>query len=194
MLHDLTDQGSQRQAVRQFIPMETPIQQIVECRVTTGETTLLPDGAERTLATAKVYINVLALTEEHTLETVSYAMSVTCDLPSVRGETYRCRCAAAGEGLASPVSGGIEVRFELLFHYLFAANKTVESVSVVRPGPQEDREGNRPSLRIRMAEAGERLWDIAKCCSSTVADIQAANGTAEETLEKRTMLLIPKSR
>ena len=193
-LHDLSDQGSQRQAVRQFIPMETPVQQVVECRVTTGETTILPDGSERILATAKVYANVLALTEDHTMQTVSYAMSVTCDLPAAQGDTRRCRCAVAGEGLASPVSGGIEVRFELLFHYLFTASKTVDSVSVVRPGRQEDRAGNRPSLRIRVAEAGERLWDIAKACSAAVADIQAANGIAGETLEKRTMLLIPKSR
>lgn len=193
-LHDLTDQGTQRQSVRQFIPMEIPVQQVVECRVTTGETALLPDGEGKTLATAKVYANVLVLTEEHTLQAVSYAMSVTCDLPAARGEGRRCRCAAAGEGLASPVSGGIEVRFELLFHYLFTAGKTVESVAAVRPVRPEDCAGSRPSLRIRMAEAGERLWDIAKCCSSTVADIQAASGMAGETLEKRAMLLIPKSR
>ena len=194
MLHDLKEQGNCRQAVRQFIPIEWPVRQVVECRITAGETTLLPDGPDKTLATAKVYVNVLFLTEEQTVRAVSYVLSGTGDLPAARGEHCRCKCVAAGEGTASPVSGGIEVRCELLFHYLFTAGKPAESVSVVRPGRQEECSAGRPSLRIRMAETGERLWDIAKCCASTVEDIRAANETAGETLERRTMLLIPKSR
>ena len=59
----------------------------------------------------------------------------------------------------------------------------IELGDVKKPDP------NRPSLILRRTE-GERLWDIAKACGTTVQSICLANGLTDEP-ESGRMLLIP---
>ena len=59
----------------------------------------------------------------------------------------------------------------------------IELGDVKKPDP------NRPSLILRRTE-GERLWDIAKICGTTVRDICRTNGLTDEP-EAGRLLLIP---
>ena len=191
-LHRLLEQGTQRQMVRQFCPSQRGVKQVVECRAAVGETNVVPDGETSGMATAKVYVSILFYSEEDTLHSAAFTVSANCGIPGFKGVKCTCGCTLAGECLASAVSGGFEVRFEALFSYLYVQNVEADTVAVVRPGQRIEGDGPRPSLKIRAAEAGERLWDIAKSCDSTVADICAANDLVGETLTKGMLLLVPR--
>ena len=66
-------------------------------------------------------------------------------------------------------------------------------VTDVKPGAVQE-SGPRPSVVIRRMERGEALWDIAKSCGSTVADICSANTLPGEDADAGTLLLIPARR
>ena len=104
------------------------------------------------------------------------------------------RCLLVGEPSATPVTGGLEVRFEAEFIYLITQEQEAYLVAAARPGPAEENQCERPSVVIRMVGEGERLWDIAKCCASTVDNIQAVNAIGSGDAPSGTLLLIPKCR
>lgn len=193
-LSTLVDQGARRQIARQFCQSAVPAKQVIECRLTIGEVTQVPAGEGNVMITAKAYADVLFLSEEDTLCSMSYTIPATCELPVPADCKCTCHCQLAGELGATPVTGGLEVRFEAEFHYLVVRTNELVCVSAVRPGQAEECECERPSVIIRMVGEGERLWDIAKCCGSTVSDIQAANAMSCEDVSFGTLLLIPKCR
>ena len=47
------------------------------------------------------------------------------------------------------------------------------------------------ALRICYAEAGDRVWDIAKTYSTSMDAVMKENGLEDEVLPAHTMLLIP---
>ena len=55
-------------------------------------------------------------------------------------------------------------------------------------------EGERPSIVLRMAQHGERLWDIAKAYGTTISDIVSANELEETETTEDKLLLIPRKR
>ena len=83
--------------------------------------------------------------------------------------------------------------FEAEFGWTVTREEQVSVVSGVQPSAVEDT-GPRPSVVIRRVERGEALWDIAKSCGSTVADICSANSLPEESAAVGTLLLIPARR
>jgi hypothetical protein len=91
------------------------------------------------------------------------------------------------------VTDGTEVRFELEFSYLVVQKYPARFVSAVRPGQPNESGVERPSVIVRRAEQGERLWDIAKYSGATIADIQAVNGISSDETPGGAILLIPKS-
>lgn len=193
-LSPLVEQGSRRQIARQFCQCGIPAKQVVECRLTIGEVSQVPSGEAASMVTAKAYADVLYLSEDDELCAVSYTVPASCELPVAQGGKCLVRCHLVGEPSATPVTGGLEVRFEAEFIYLITREDVAYFVSSARPGPAEEVSCERPSVVIRVVGDGERLWDIAKCCRSTVADIQAANAIGCEDAPSGTLLLIPKCR
>ena len=98
------------------------------------------------------------------------------------------------DAMAVPVTGGIEVRFEVEFTSFVPLREPCRYVSNVRVMPMPDGGGSRPSVILRTVGAGESLWDIAKAYQSTAADIAAANELEDEQIPTGTMLLIPRQR
>lgn len=78
-------------------------------------------------------------------------------------------------------------------HYALQMSASVKQempmISELELGPVQEKDPSRPSL-VLCRPNGESLWDMAKRCGSTVADIRDANVRAEELQENR-MLLIP---
>ena len=190
----LVEQGSRRQIARQFCQSAIPAKQVVECRLTVGEVTQVPSGEGISMVTAKTYADVLYLSEDDALCAVSYTVPASCELPVSQGGKCLVRCLLVGEPSATPVTGGLEVRFEAEFIYLITQEQEAYFVSAARPGPAEENQCERPSVVIRMVGEGERLWDIAKCCASTVDNIQAVNAIGSGDAPSGTLLLIPKCR
>ena len=187
----LGEQGSRRQITRQFCPTDAPAQRVIDCGLAMGEAAIAPAGEGGCTATARAYVDILFAGEDGSLHAASFAIPASCALPAPRG--CRCRCAPVGEVSAMPVAGGLEVRFETEFTYLATQPLAAGCVCAVAPGQQEAEEGRRPSVILRMLGQGERLWDVAKCCGSTVADIKAANGLTGEDAQG-TLLLVPSCR
>lgn len=194
VLGPLVDQGSRRQIVRQFCQSAVSAKQVVECRLAVGEISRVPSGENNSVVTAKAYADVLYLDEDDALCAVSYTVPASCELPVPEGTRCQCRCMPVGEPTATPVTGGLEVRFEAEFTYLVTREEEVSFVSAVKPGQAIEGVCERPSVVIRMVGEGERLWDIAKCCGSTVENILAANAMGCEDAPCGTLLLIPKCR
>lgn len=190
----LVDQGSRRQIARQFCESAIAAKQVIECRLSIGELTQEPAGEGNVAVTAKAYADVLYLSEDDALCAGSYTIPAVCELPVPAGSKCVCRCRPVGEVAATPVTDGLEVRFEAEFSFQLTQIREVSCVSAIRPGQGEGGECERPSVIIRMVGEGERLWDIAKCCGSTVADIKAANAMSADEAACGTLLLIPKCR
>jgi hypothetical protein len=152
-------------------------------------------AGENTVAvSAATYADLLYLSEDDTLCAASYQIPVSCEIPVPEGCRCLCRCRLSDEATATPVTDGTEVRFELEFTYLVVRRYPVRSVSSVRPGEPDDAAVERPSVIVRMAGEGEKLWDIAKYSGSTIADIQAVNGISADEAPCGSILLIPKCR
>ena len=69
------------------------------------------------------------------------------------------------------------------------------AISSARLGEERAKpDGTQPSVVLRMAAPGERLWDIAKAYGTTTEEITQANELEEGCLPTGRMLLIPRVR
>jgi len=189
----LVEQGSRRGLARQFCECAVPAKQVIDCQVSVGEIEKSPAGESACTLTAKTNVRVLYLSEDDSLCAAAFSVPASCEVPAVEEGRYTCRCIPIGEVTATPVTGGLEVRFEAEFPYLITKREEASFVCSVTPGEEDEGGGERPSVVIRVVGEGERLWDIAKCCGSTMADIQAANAMESAEAPCGALLLIPKS-
>ena len=92
-------------------------------------------------------------------------------------------------------AGGGEARFSLDFHCRVLELQTVAAVTQAQTGEERHHSGSeQPSVVLRLAAPGERLWDIAKSYGTTRKEIRLANGLESDEAPEHTMLLIPKVR
>ena len=193
-LTEQESQGNRRQLVRQLCPCSVPAKLVADCALEIGEISQLLAGEGAAMLTAKCYLDALCIGEDDHCFTVSYAIPAALELPVPAECQCICRCCLMGEVSAVPVAGGLEVRFEVEFSYMTVTHREISFVTSVRQEQMEQNPVERPSIVVRMVGTGERLWDIAKCCGSTVEDIQAANVLTGGEAPVGTLLLIPKSR
>lgn len=184
---------SRRQIVRQQCPWDAPVRMVIDCALEIGEISQTPTAEQGVMLTAKCCVDVLCLLEDDSLVGAAYTIPAELELPLPRESRCVCRCVPAGEVTAVPVSGGIEVRFEVEFctELYTASTATFAAAAKVLP---ETNQPDRPSVVVRLVGEGEALWDIAKACGSTVSDICGANLLSDEAVPPGTLLLIPKSR
>lgn len=193
VLSRLLDAGVQRQQVRQLCESGLPVKSVVECSLSIGRLTRT-EGENGVGAAAGVLVSVLFYSEDDALCAAAYPIQAEAALGTQRDAVVRCGCRSAGNLAATPVTGGMEVRFDLEFPYLVLGQETCPMVTGVRPLPAEEGGGPKPSVILRVVGEKEPLWDIAKACSSTVADIMTANELDSDSAPAGKLLLIPKQR
>lgn len=193
VLNRLLDAGAQRQSVRQLCESGLPVKTVVDCSLSVGRLTRT-EGENGVTIAAGTLVSILFLSEDDALCAASYPIQAETVLPVEKDAAVRCGCRSAGNLTATPVTGGIEVRFDLEFPYLALGRDTCPMVSGLRPLPVEEGGGLKPSVILRVVGENEPLWDIAKGCSSTVADIIAANELENDSAPAGKLLLIPKRR
>lgn len=187
------ERNSRRETARKFCESGIPAKQILNCSVSLGQLTSQKKehGAQyRTDAT----VDILYLSEDDALCGVSYIVPLSCEIDFTSDQSCSCQCRPAGEALAVPVTGGIEVRLEGEFCWQLVKMENRACVTSVKKGTVDVRMEQRPSVVIRMVGKDESLWDIAKACGSTIQDICTANMLSTENAECGTMLLIPINR
>lgn len=140
----------------------------------------------------QIRVRVLYLDEEEQLRCVSRILSTSARVEASDGTSCRCRCVSPGDVYASPAAGGIEVRLSIPFNILLTAKATVPVITQAQPGQiNADCTRTRPSVVLRAAAPGEKLWDIAKAYSTTCEQIRKANAMDTDELPLGQMLLIP---
>lgn len=184
---------NRRQVVRQQCQLDTAVRMVTDCALEIGEISQTPMAEQGVMLTANCCVNVLCLLEDDSLFGASYTIPAVLELPLPRESQCVCRCVPTGEVTAVPITGGIEVRFEVEFCTEIYAAATASFTASARVLP-ETTQPNRPSVVVRLVGEGERLWDIAKACGSTVSDICGANLLTDEEVSPGTRILIPKSR
>ena len=184
------DRGVRSQSVREVLETPDGIREIVDCRLAMGSITRTQEPRKQ-IFTVQSEVQILYLDEGGTLFASQYPIEVSCAFDLPEDSLCLCRCEKVGDIYASPVAGGVEVRFSVDFSYCAMEQKDIMLLTDLLPGEREERTGDQPSLVLRTLEQGERLWDVAKAYGTTVADIISANELPEEAAADGKLLLIP---
>lgn len=191
-LCSMAERSGRREMGRKLCEIGIPAKQVLDCFVAVSSIAGAPveGGME---FSAQFNAVILYLSEDGALCGAETTIPVSCRVELPEGCSCTCRCRPMGEATAVPVTGGLEVRFEAEFLWTTMQEQQVNCVTEIRPGVTQAAE-TRPSVVIRRVEEGEALWDIAKSCGSTVADICGANGLTTQEAAGGTLLLIPTRR
>ena len=187
------EDGERIVPVREQLESTTLVRGIVHHWSELGAVHVKSEGGQ-TVLTAEVGMTVMYLDDGDELQSVHKTLSLSSRLDCA-GTLCRCWCASPKEVFVTPASGGMEVRFALEFHYLVMLEKQVSAILAASvAGERTSGEGAQPSVVLRMAAPGERLWDIAKLYGTTAEEIVQANELQEDDLPHGKMLLIPRVR
>lgn len=140
-------------------------------------------------------LHALYLTEDDRILSAERSAEVVLPCPET-GEQIRCT-AACGDGASSVLTGdGILVRIPVDFQLIPRKNRVIRCVCAANLDETAKIDpALQPSLILKKKKREECLWDLAKCCGSTVRDILAANEcVCENDIPEDRMLLIPKRR
>ena len=188
----MAERSGRRETARKLCESGIPARQVLDCAVALTSMASAPvDGGVE--FTAQATAAVLYLSEDGALCGVDVDIPVTCRTELPADCTCSCTCRPMGEAAAVPVTGGLEVRFEVEFSWTILREEQVNCVTELKPSAIQE-SGARPSVVIRRVERGEALWDIAKACGSTVEDICGANGLTAGEAAEGALLLIPAKR
>ena len=188
----MAERSTRRESARKLCESGIPAKQVLDCGVAVTSMASAPveGGME---FTAQAIASILYLSEDDALCGVDVDIPVTCRAELPADGSCSCACRPIGEAIAVPVTGGLEVRFEAEFAWMAMREEQVSFVTDLKPSTVQT-DGVRPSVIIRRVEWGEELWDIAKSCGSTVADICSANSLPSGEAPMGTLLLIPAKR
>lgn len=192
-LNNLVEQNTRRQTNREIIELGMMARSVLDASVNVGAVNQSRENG-RTVFTAEAIVNVLFQTEENESHAVTRQVNIPCSVDLPEGCICSCQSKCPGEVFATPTAGGIEVRFDLDFHYLALSGKRVVGVSGVKVGENIVRDNSKePSIVLRVV-GQERLWDIAKTYHTTTADIMQANELEDGNALGGKLLLIPRKR
>lgn len=92
----------------------------------------------------------------------------------------------------SIVPGGIDIRCDCMVSAIVFSVDSENVVADMSLDETKPREIKQKTLTLYFADGGESLWNIAKRYNTSVEAIKRENNLEEDTLQERSMLLIPK--
>ena len=193
-LTQLVDRSVRTQSVRELLETAAPAHSAVDCWLSLGQVEQQREG-DGVNVTAQIQLTALYLNDEGQLQSVQRAAQAVCRVECPQEAECRVRCRWSGEMFAALAAGGVEVRCSLDFFCTVLARQSVTMAVRGELGEKRAAEaGEQPSVVLRLAAPGERLWDIAKAYGTTREEIRLANGLEEDETSEHTMLLIPRVR
>lgn len=193
-LEELVERGVRRETVREVVETGVEVGTVCDVWAAVGRLSQSREGPRLKLE-AEAEVLALCRTADGTLETVSRRFTVRCPLELEEGCPCVWVCREGQELQASPVAGGLELRFSLDFRYLAKRVRQVRVLSAARLDQEKLRDrADQPSIVLRLAGPGEALWDVAKAYATTERDICQANGLEDGVLPAGQLLLIPRKR
>lgn len=191
LFHTVEEQGTRTVPVRELVECTTMVHTVVDCWADLEGVHAAMEG-KQTVLNAQVQVCVLYLDDGDELQSAHKTITVPCRVDNASGMDCRFWCAQPCELFAAPAAGGVEVRFSLDFHFSLYQDQRRNFITSATLGAERQKvDGERPSVVLRMAAPGERLWDIAKIYGTTTDEIISANGLEEGALPAGRMLLIP---
>lgn len=194
MFHKTVERGERTVPVRELVESSAMVHTVVHCWADLESVRAAMERGQ-TVLTADVQVCALYLDDGDELQSAHKTIAVSCRIDNVAGNNCRFWCAQPGELFAAPAAGGIEARFSMEFHFSLCQDLHCNVITSAALGEERQRgEGGRPSVVLRLAAPGERLWDIAKIYGTTTDEILKANDMEEGALPQGKMLLIPSAR
>ena len=184
---NLLERYTKPQSMRELLETEVQAKSVVDAAVRVCRTGVTGTSVETQLQAQVMYVD-----ERDRVYSVSRTILVSGQLELPEGAQCRMTCSCPGEVFTAVTAGGIEIRFNLEVSGCVTRRNSVLSVTSARwteHGP--DARSARPSVVMRAAMPGEKLWDIAKAYRTTTRQICQANEMEQENLPSGKMLLIP---
>jgi len=85
----------------------------------------------------------------------------------------------------------LEVRVDILLTCQWVESQSISCLTKISADESVAYPPRRTALKLYYADEGESLWEIAKCCRTSVESIMAENNLDEDVLVKNCMLIIP---
>ena len=178
-----------RETVRELMETSSPIREVISISAS------VPQAIPQENAVAcKVCVRGIYRDEEGNISSVCRSYAVDSPLQSLPNMEVRVLSAACPEALASPVSGGVEIRVPVDIRVALTETRELRTVLAIRLADEMRIRDSRPSLVIRRAAQGETLWSLAKRGGSTMECIRRVNALEDESITPGRVLLIPKGR
>ena len=136
-----------------------------------------------------VTFQVLYYDTEGNLQSASADWSGHWQMPAGENCSAHLSVSCPRQCTANGGNGQIHITDTLLVHVQTVADQSLDMVTALEVGECIPLDPNRPSVILRKP-ADQSLWELAKCCGSTVEAISQANHLAGE-LDPDKMLLIP---
>lgn len=193
-LRQLAESGTLPVTMRELVEAPSQIRRVVDCHVMMGQCSAAEEEG-RTVLTAPVTVCALCQDENDAFLTVSSSFPAVCRLEQPSGCLITAACELAGEAYATPAAGGLEARLPVRFRYTVTSAKQIAVVADISLDEEKPCcTDGMPSLVLRPVLDGEKLWDVAKSCRTTVEELVKANELAEGEPVCGRMLLIPMRR
>lgn len=194
VFHSLRETGENRKSRRESMETAVLPKSVLDTYILTGAVAQMQEGEEKVFS-VDTQVFVLYLGEDNQIYTTSLRTAVEERVVMDPQKVCMCRAVCPGEIFATPTSVGIEVRYPVDFLFETLTDVKMAGVWDVTLEEREQQE-TRPSVVLRMTEAGEQIWNLAKQYDSTVEEICAANHLEgqEAELPAGRLLLIPHRR
>ncbi|GHU91230.1 hypothetical protein FACS1894202_12310 [Clostridia bacterium] len=147
--------------------------------------------------TAQAHVSVLYIADDGGYATGAFTLPVESEAFETPYDPNGSVAAAyvSGDVFSGLSSDGLEVRFNVAFEGYRCDDRYMTVIDDVKGDWENPREGGGASVTLRRVREGERLWEIAKSCGASSADILAANSLTDGAEpDAGTLLLIPRSR
>lgn len=193
-LHGITEQASNRCAVRSVLELDEPIRDICDVNAWVGAVSLHTEG-DLTICKAEASVTIIYWNDQGNLVSCFHRQTLETELQVANSSRLSCHCTLTSPPTATITTGGIELRLQSDFHVFGVTTRTQEYVSKLSCDESAPRNNcQQASIVLRMVGQGECLWDIAKSYGTSTLDIVQANDLAEDQLPMGELLLIPKKR
>ncbi len=185
---ELLDQSTLRFRARELMEAPEPLRELCELRIQPLQTRLM--GGE---LCAQVRACALCVTQRGSFCALTRTLSLTCPVTVPEHAQVRAACTVP-QADAAVTETGVELRLEAEFSCTVTRLQRLRCLSAFTLEEDAEEEQERPSIVLRKLGAEESLWDAAKACRTTLAEIEQANDLGEEGAAAGRMLLIPRGR
>jgi hypothetical protein len=187
----LTDVTTKHMPVREIFETGIGVHTVIDTQVALTPPLLRHDEEGRRLTCEA---NVKALYRGDDMGWYSTVRRLSVALPIDGDGDIDAKAVLSGDIFGAGTSDGMEIRFGVDFELKATRDVEIQALESVELEAEAEASDRRPSVVLRRASGGERLWGLAKRYRTTGSEIQNANRLDDDEIPAGKLLLIPKKR